>query len=105
MQIQRLAQKGRAAAIHVILATQAPSRKILPAEITLNISGRFALACESAIESRQVIGVAGAETLPDHGECYFKYRRSIERCALPYMSEGEVMALVRYWQSNACRIA
>lgn len=105
VQIQRIAQKGRAAAIHVIMATQAPSRKIIPAEITLNISGRFALACETAIESKQVIGIAGAEDLPDHGECYFKYRRRIERCALPYMSEDEVMKLVRYWQSDACRVA
>lgn len=103
--IQRLAQKGRAASIHIIMATQAPSRKVLPAEITLNISGRFALACESAIESRQVIGMAGAEMLPDHGECIFKYRRRVEHCALPFMSEAEVMKLVRYWQSDACRVA
>lgn len=103
--IQRLAQKGRAAGIHLIMATQSPSRKTLPAEITLNISGRYALACETAIESRQVIGVSGAETLPDHGECYFKYRRHIERYELPYVTEAEVMELVRYWQSDACRVA
>ena len=101
--IQRLAQKGRAAGIHIIMATQSPSRKTLPAEITLNISGRFALACESAIESRQVIGVAGAEDLPDHGQCYFKYRRDIGRYEIPFVTEDEVMGLVRYWQSDACR--
>lgn len=103
--IQRLAQKGRAAGIKLILCTQAPSRKIIPAEITLNISGRFALACESAIESRQVIGQAGAEQLADHGECYFKYRRHIEKCALPFMSKAEVMELVRYWTSGQAIVA
>lgn len=96
--IQRLTQKGRAAGLHIIAATQAPSRKIIPAEITLNFTGRFALACESAIESKQIIGRAGAEDLPDHGECFYKYRRSVTRCALPFVQKPEIMDLIEYWE-------
>ena len=99
--IQRLTQKGRAAGIHIIAATQAPSRKIIPAEITLNFTARFALACESVIESKQVIGQAGAEDLPDHGEAIYKYRRRIEKVALPFVQKPEVMELVNYWTQAA----
>lgn len=99
--IQRLTQKGRAAGLHIIACTQAPSRKIIPAEITLNFTGRFALACESGIESKQIIGRAGAEDLPDHGECFYKYRRSVERCALPFVQKPEIIKLIEYWERAA----
>lgn len=103
--IQRLTQKGRAAGIHIIAATQAPSRAVIPAALQLNFTARFALACETAIESKQIIGIAGAEALPDHGEVIYKYRRNIGRYTVPFMKKSEVMELVNYWTSNACRIA
>lgn len=101
--IQKIAQKGRAAGLHLIVCTQAPARCILKAGITLNLTARFALACESDIESRQIIGIAGAEDLPEHGVCIYKYRRSIEKYKIPFMSKAEVMELVRYWESDKCR--
>ena len=100
--IQRLTQKGRAAGLHVIAATQAPSRKIIPAEITLNFTARFGLACESAIESKQIVGIAGCEELPDHGECIYKYKRSIGRYVLPYVQKKDVLPLINYWTSGKC---
>lgn len=99
--VQRLTQKGRAAGIHVIAATQAPSRKIIPAEITLNFTARFGLACESAIESKQIVGIAGCEDLPDHGVCIFKYKRSVGRYVLPYVKKADVLPLIRYWEAQA----
>ena len=99
--IQRLTQKGRAAGIHVIAATQAPSRKIIPAEITLNFTARFGLACESAIESKQIVGVAGCEALPDHGECIMKYKRSIGHYVLPYVKKADLMPLINHWVAQA----
>lgn len=103
--IQRLTQKGRAAGIHCICCSQSPARKILPAEITLNFTAKIALACDTAIESRQVIGINGAENLPDHGECILKYKRKVEHYEIPFVQKAEVMELVRYWQSSACRVA
>lgn len=99
--IQRLTQKGRAAGISCIAATQAPSRKIIPAEITLNFTARFALACESGIESKQVIGTSGAEKLPDHGEAIYKYRRSVKQVALPYVKREQVQEVITYWERAA----
>ena len=101
--IQRIAQKGRAAGIHLVMCTQAPSRKILPAEITLNISGRFGLACESAIESRQIIGQPGCELLPAHGVCIYKYRRECRPYNLPFVRPEDVQPLINYWMSAESR--
>ncbi len=95
--IQRLTQKGRASGIHVIACTQAPSRKVIPAEITLNFTTRFGLACESAIESKQIVGIAGCEALPDHGGCIYKYRREIRAVKLPYITRAEIQPLIDFW--------
>ena len=102
--IQRLTQKGRAAGIHVIAATQAPSRRIIKAEITLNFTARFGLACESAIESKQIVGAPGCEDLPDHGQCIYKYKRSIGLYVLPFVQKSDIMPLINYWTSSACRV-
>ena len=67
-ELQHILQLGRAANIHVIAATQAPNRKIIPAELVLNFTHRVALRCISPIESRQIIGIAGAENLPQYGK-------------------------------------
>lgn len=101
--IQRIGQKGRAAGIHLILLTQAPSRKILSAEILLNITARFGLVCDSAIESKQVIGQSGCELLPAHGVCIYKYRRECRPYNLPFMTAEEVQPLINYWMSSESR--
>lgn len=64
-----LLAKSRASGINFIVCTQAPNRKILSAEIVLNIPTRCALRCLSSIESRQIINVSGAENLPKYGQC------------------------------------
>lgn len=63
-----LAQMGRAAGIQLILATQSPSRQVITPAIRLNMPAAVALRCQSAIESRQIIGQAGAECLPRWGQ-------------------------------------
>ena len=100
--IQRLTQKGRAAGVHVIAATQQPSRKMLPAELTLNFTARFGLACETAIESKQIVGVAGCEELPDHGVCIYKYKRNIGMYKMPFVQKSDILPLINYWTSDKC---
>ena len=68
--LQKILQIGRAANVHIIAATQAPNRRVIPAEIVLNFTHRVALRCLTAIESRQIINTAGAETLPQYGKAY-----------------------------------
>ena len=101
--IQRLTQKGRAAGIHVIACTQAPSRKVLPAEIMLNFTARFGLACVSAIESKQIVGIAGCEELPNHGGCIYRYKRELRAVKLPYVKKEDVQPLIDYWMGGACK--
>jgi len=65
--IIKIGRLGRAAQVHLICATQDPSRKTLPAALMQNFTTTVALRCRSAIESRQIIGIPGAEKLPKYG--------------------------------------
>ena len=103
--LQHLAEMGRAAHIHLILATQAPNRKVIPANIALNLTGKVALHCECAIESRQIIGQSGAELLPQYGECIYKKPCYIERHKVLMYSPEELQERVNWWKpSNQRRI-
>lgn len=78
LKLQKILQIARASNIHVIACTQAPSRQIIPASIVLNFTNRVALRCLSAIESRQIITVSGAENLPQYGKAlYLSPKRGI----------------------------
>lgn len=81
--LQHIAQLGRAAKIHLIACTQSPSRKTLPAAIILNMTHRIALRCDSAIESRQIIGQPGAELLPQYGFAILKAPGEIKNLQIP----------------------
>ena len=81
--LQRLAQIGRAANIHLILATQVIRADILPLKITSNVSGRIALRCRNALESRQIIGTAGAELLPRYGQALVSTADGLKRIEVP----------------------
>lgn len=69
--LTRILRLGRAAGIHIIAATQDPSRQTLPSSIQQNFTAVFALRCRSSIESRQVLGYAGAEKLPLYGKALY----------------------------------
>ena len=100
----KLLQKGRAANIMIIMATQSPSRKVLSAELVLNVPNRIALYCDNAIESKQVIGVAGAESLPWHGSCLYKFpgKDGLERLNdIPVFSDTELRDRVAWWTRQA----
>lgn len=80
----KIGRLGRAANIHLLCATQDPSRRTLRAQLMQNFTCCVALRCRSAIESRQIIGVPGAETLPKHGYGYRWDADGIEKFAIPY---------------------
>ena len=94
-QLQRLTALGRASLCKVIACTQKPSRKMLPAELTLNFPSRVALHCQTAIESRQVINVNGAEDLPMYGEClYLRPSHELEQLPVPMTDEAETDGVI-----------
>lgn len=96
--IQRLAQIGRAARVHIILATQTPIAKILPTEIKCNFDARVALRTRSAQDSRNITGLKGCESLPRYGYGYYMTpeRNAVE--ALPMIDENELDARVEWWE-------
>ena len=70
--IARLGSKARAAGVHLIIATQRPSRDIVEGTLKANLSAKVALRVNSSIESRLVLGVSGAESLLGEGDLLYQ---------------------------------
>ena len=100
--IQRLCQIARAAKIHLIAATQCPLREIIPTPIKCNFDGRVALRTRCAQDSRNILGVSGAELLPRYGECLYLTpdEMTIQHYAVPYITEEQQYELIRWWMEQ-----
>lgn len=81
--IAELAQKGRAAGIHIILATQHPSKEILNAKIKSNFPARVGFKTANAIYSRVLLDQSGAENLLGRGDGIFKLDNTFIRFKAP----------------------
>jgi hypothetical protein len=88
-QISRLGQKARAAGIHLILATQQPSREIIKGVLDSNIPARVGLKMQKAIESKMLLNCAGAETLLGRGDLLFRDVGDPVRLQGVYLPPGE----------------
>lgn len=95
--IQRLAQIGRAAKIHIILATQTPISAIIPTEIKCNFDARFALRTRSKQDSRNITGFAGCELLPRYGKAYYITPAETTLYNVPYIPDPELEEMAAYW--------
>ena len=95
--VQRLAQIGRAANVHIILATQTPISKIIPTEIKCNFDSRLALRTRSAQDSRNITGRPGCEKLPRFGYGYYMTPCADELTPLPMYSDSELENRVKWW--------
>ena len=98
--IQRIAQIGRAAKVHIILATQTPIARVLPTEIKCNFDARVGLRTRSAQDSRNILGVTGCEMLPRYGEGYYMTPEGITRYKLPMHSDEDLNRQINHWMNQ-----
>lgn len=101
--ICRLAQMARAAGIHLIVATQRPSVDVITGLIKANIPSRIAFSVSSAIDSRTIIDMGGAEKLLGKGDMlYYPVGASKpKRAQGAFMSDEEVEALVGFIKNQS----
>ena len=100
--ICRIAQMGRAAGIHLIIATQRPSADVITGLMKANIPSRIAFAVASAMESRIILDTMGAEKLVGKGDMLFSPIGSgkplrVQGC---FVSDAEVEAVATYVKDN-----
>lgn len=100
--ICRIAQMGRAAGIHLVIATQRPSADVITGLMKANIPSRIAFAVASAMESRIILDTQGAEKLVGKGDMLYapigcgKPKR-VQGC---FVSDAEVEAVANYVKAN-----
>ena len=96
--LQRLAQKSRAAGIHIVLATQRPDVKTITGTIKANLPCRMALKVASIFDSNTIINGGGAEKLLGKGDMLFMSSSSpdLERVQGAYISNDEIRSLVEF---------
>lgn len=99
--LQRLAQIGRAANVHIIAATQCPLAAVIPTPIKVNFDSRVALRTRSAQDSRNILGVKGCELLPRYGKGYYMTPDGLTLYNIPMQTPDETAALVDYWKRHS----
>jgi len=97
--VQRLAQKARAAGIHLIMATQRPSVDVITGVIKANLPTRISFQVTSKIDSRTILGEQGAEQLLGKGDQLFMTGgKQIIRVHGPFVSDEEVERVADHWR-------
>ena len=100
--ICRLAQKARAAGIHIVIGTQRPSVDVITGLIKANIPSRIACTVASQVDSRTIIDIAGAEKLIGRGDMLFAPVGAAKpmRVQGAFVSEAEVEKIVSFIKAN-----
>ena len=101
--VVRLAQKARAAGLHLILATQRPSVDVITGILKANIPARIALLVSSKIDSRTILDQGGAEQLLGNGDMLYLSPGSGIPVRLhgAFVSEEEVLATADHWRKTS----
>ena len=99
--VARLAQKARAAGMHVILATQRPSVEVITGDIKANFPSRIAYRVSQKVDSRIILDEQGADQLLGNGDMLVKHGGAeCRRVQGPWVSEDEVARVTGYLRSQ-----
>ncbi len=100
--ICRIAQKGRAAGMHLIIGTQRPSVDVITGLIKANVPSRIAFTVSSQIDSRTIIDISGAEKLIGRGDMLYSPIGSLKPTRLQgaFVSDGEVDRITEFIREN-----
>ncbi|MBO7255169.1 MAG: DNA translocase FtsK 4TM domain-containing protein, partial [Paludibacteraceae bacterium] len=96
MPIARITQMGRAAGMHMILATQRPSVNIITGVIKSNVPGRIAFGVSSVIDSRTILDASGANQLEGKGDLLYSEGSELIRVQCAFIDTPEVENIVDY---------
>lgn len=101
--LERLAQLGRAAGIHLVVATQRPSAKVLPELLRANVPARAVFAVSTDSDGQVALGQTGARALTGRGDGLFLSPGEGDpvRFQAPYVSATEIAWLVSFWARQA----
>ena len=102
--VRRLAQKARAAALHLMLATQSPRSTVITGTLKANLPSRVAFTVQSSLDSRVILDEGGAETLLGNGDMLAKFmglmNNQLFRAHGPFASNEDVSAVVDAWNEH-----
>jgi S-DNA-T family DNA segregation ATPase FtsK/SpoIIIE len=103
--IIRIAQLGRAAGIHLIIATQRPTVNVITGLIKSNIPCKIALQTSSIRDSITILDHKGAESLTGKGDALLKLPDRVEeiRFQSAYISDADIENVVHYWRNNSLK--
>lgn len=95
--LQRLAQIGRAANVHIIAATQCPLAAVIPTPIKVNFDSRVGLRTRSRQDSRNILDCPGCELLPRYGQGYYMTPEGLQLYNIPMISDTERQRIIKHW--------
>ena len=103
--VMRLVSEGRAARVHVIMATQVPTAKIIPTEIRENFDARLCLRTTNDVQSRVIMGESGCEDLPrpadvGYAHGFYCHGGTSEKYKVPYVQESEINQNIAWWNDQ-----
>jgi len=101
--VVRIVQLGRAAGIHLVLATRQPSTNVLARSILMNVPSRLAFTTSSRIDSQIILGQPGAEKLAGHGDALYLPMGASKPTRLQnvFVSEDEICGVVGHCKKQA----
>lgn len=100
LSIARIAQKGRAAGIHIIIATQRPSTDVITGMIKANFPGRMAFRVMQSVDSKTILDCTGANQLIGYGDMLFRVNGPMDRVQCAFIDTDEIERVTEFIENQ-----